>query len=141
MSKRLGIVALLALGVTLTFWASEVAAQKTKGKTRAAATKQLMKGVVQVNCAACGGALKTGPADDAAWETFTTQAAVLNEMSYVLMDDGRCPDAVWAGAAKQLREGSAAVMDAAGKKDLDAAREAFKNVTGACGACHKAHKG
>jgi cytochrome c556 len=61
-------------------------------------------------------------------------------MSYLLMDDGRCPDAVWAGAAKDLREGSAAVLAAAEKKDVESAREAFKKVTGACAACHKEHK-
>jgi cytochrome c556 len=47
---------------------------------------------------------------------------------------------VWAGAAKNLREGSAAVVEAAEKKDVAAARTAFKTVTDACVACHKAHR-
>lgn len=140
MSRRWTIMTVALALVLGAIWASDVAAQKTKGKTRAASTKQLMKGIVQPNCAGCGGALKTGPADDAAWETLATQAAVLNELSYVLMDDGRCPDAVWAGAAKQLREGTTAVIEAVGKKDVEAARAAFKTATGSCAACHKAHK-
>jgi len=57
------------------------------------------------------------------------------------MDDGRCPDAVWAGAAKTLREGSAAVLDAVGKKDAAAANTAIGTMTSACKSCHTAHKG
>jgi len=56
------------------------------------------------------------------------------------MDDGRCPDADWANAAKQLREGSAAVLAKSEAKDAAGAQEAFKAVTGSCGACHKVHK-
>jgi cytochrome c556 len=56
------------------------------------------------------------------------------------MDDGRCPDAVWAGAAKQLREGSASVVAAIEKKDIEAARAAFKTLTAACATCHNAHR-
>lgn len=56
------------------------------------------------------------------------------------MDDGRCPDAVWAGAIKSLREGSAEVLHAAKEKDIDATKVAFKKVTAGCGTCHKAHK-
>ena len=126
----------------LTVLGGSAVAQKTKGKTRAAATKYLMRGIQQPTCKGLGDLLKeAGPSDDKAWDTAACYASCLNEMSYLLMDDGRCPDGVWAGATKDLREGSAGVIEAAGKKDLDAAREAFKKVTGACGACHKAHKG
>jgi cytochrome c556 len=116
--------------------------QKTKGKTRLAATKYLMTCINQPNCAGLAGLLKDpGPADAKAWDSAIAQASVLNEMSYVLMEDDRCPDAVWAGAAKNLREGSAKVVAALEQKDLKGANEAFATVTGACGTCHKAHKG
>ncbi|HUY87456.1 MAG TPA: hypothetical protein VMV10_01850 [Pirellulales bacterium] len=116
-------------------------AQKTKGKTRPAATKQLMKGIVQPNCAGLGASLKDkGPADDEAWSLAETRAACLNEMSYLLMDDGRCPDGDWANAAKTLRAGSEAALKALAGKDLAAAQAAFKQTTSACAACHKAHK-
>jgi len=115
--------------------------QKTKGKTRPAPTKVLMKCIMAPNCGALGKLLKDGPADDAGWDTAVLHATVLNEMSYIVMDDGRCPDAKWAGAAKKLRECSAKVLAAAEGKDAEAARGAFKNLTTACAACHKAHKG
>ncbi len=140
-TRQLGLAMVLGLGIGLVFWSNGVEAQKTKGKERPAATKYLMRGIVQPNCAGIGGLLKeTGPADDKAWDTLACHASCLNELGHVLMDDGRCPDGVWAGATKSLREGTAAVLDAAGKKDLEAAKTAFKTVTDACGTRHKAHK-
>ncbi len=57
------------------------------------------------------------------------------------MDDGRCPDGVWAkGAGGTLRDGTVALLAAAEAKDADAANAAFKTVTSSCAACHKAHK-
>ena len=130
-----------AVGIGLISLCGSAWAQKTKGKTRAAATKYLMRGIQQAHCKGLGDLLKeSGPADDKAWDTAACHASCLNEMSYLLMDDGRCPDGVWAGAAKDLREASAAVLAAAEKKDLEGAQAAFKSVTGACGTCHKAHK-
>ncbi len=135
----------LAVSVAGLFWIStslnDAQAQKTKGKTRPAATKYLMRGVVRPSCASLGKLLKEGPADDKAWDTAACHAACLSEMSFALMDDGRCPDGVWAKAAtKNLREGSAAVLAAVEAKDLDAANAAFKTVTASCAACHKEHK-
>ena len=136
------IVAMVAVFMFVSQWET-ASAQKTKGKTRAAQTKYLMRGIMQPNCAGLGKILKgDGPADDKAWDTAECHASCLNEMSYLLMDDGRCPDGVWATAAKTtLRNGSAAALAAIQKKDVSAAQAAFKNVTQACGACHKAHKG
>jgi len=107
----------------------------------AAATKFLMRGITQPNCKGIGELLKaSGPADDKAWETLVCHASCLNELSFALVQDGRCPDGVWAGAAKSLGEGSGAVLAAAEKKDVEAARAAFKTVTDACKSCHDAHK-
>lgn len=132
----LGLVSSLLLG------ADAVLAQKTKGKIRPAATKQLMKGIMQPNCAGLGGSLKdSGPANDEAWALAAQQAACLNEMSYLLLDDGRCPDGDWAKACKTLQECSATALAAIEKKDAAAASAAFKAATGSCAACHKAHKG
>jgi len=115
-------------------------AQVKQGKARLIKTKQLMKGLVAANCGAIGEGLKAGPADDKAWEDLATKAALLNEASYVLMDDGRCPDAAWADADKTLREGSATLVTKLEAKDAAGAQEAFKAMTQACTACHKAHK-
>jgi cytochrome c556 len=131
----------LAFAVAGLFSAAPAEAQKTKGKTRPAETKYLMRGINQPHCAAIGGLLKDkGPADDKAWDTLACHASILNELSYVLMDDGRCPDKDWLGAAKDLRESTARVLDAARAKNLTDAQTAFKGVTGACATCHKAHK-
>jgi cytochrome c556 len=57
------------------------------------------------------------------------------------MEDGRCPDGVWANAAsKTLRQGSADALKAIEKRDVAAAKAAFGNLTGACKACHDKHK-
>ena len=142
MSKRtLSAVCVVAVIVGVLVCREALQAQKLKGKSRPAPTRQLMKGILQLNAGSLGAALKdAGPADDKAWEAAQTAAVVLNEASYILMDDGRCPDAVWAGAAKTLQEGSAAVMAALEKKDLEGSRAAAKTLMGACMACHKAHK-
>lgn len=115
-------------------------AQVKKGKTRLLLTKQLMGGLVQPNCKGLGDGLKDAPADDKAWAALATKAALLNEASFVLMADGRCPDADWAGAATKHREGSEALYKMIDAKDADGAQTAFKTMTEACGACHKAHK-
>ena len=132
-------VAVAAVGLVLLDQHS-AEAQK-KGKSRAAQTKYLMQGINQPNCAGLAKSLgKDGSIEDKAWETAVQQASLLNEMGYLLMDDGRCPSGDWAGACKTLKESSAAVLTAAEDKDADAARAAFKTLTGACAKCHKAHK-
>ena len=115
-------------------------AQVKQGKTRLLKTKQLMSGLVKPNCGGIAEGLKSAPADDKAWDELATKAALLNESSYTMMDDGRCPDGDWANAAKALREGSAAVLAKIEAKDAAGAQEAFKGVTASCAACHKAHK-
>jgi cytochrome c556 len=133
------LAAVAAVGLSLAFVSAE--AQVARGKTRAAETRFLMRGITQPNCKGIGELLKeSGPADDKAWETLTCHASCLNELSFSLMQDGRCPDGTWAGAAKSLGEGSAAVLAAAEKKDAEAARGAFKTVTTSCKTCHDAHK-
>jgi hypothetical protein len=115
-------------------------AQVQKGKKRAAETKYLMRGVVQTHCGGIAALLKKDAVDEKAWDTLACHASVLNELSYVLMDDGRCPDKTWASAAQTLRECSAKVLSAAQAKNADDAREAFKGLTAACASCHGAHK-
>lgn len=117
-----------------------VDAQVKKGKARSALTKQLMSGLIVPNCAGLGEALKQAPADDKAWSDLAVKAALLNEAGYLLMDDGRCPDADWAAAAKTLREASAEVLAKIEAKDHAAAKTAFEAVTKSCGECHKVHK-
>lgn len=87
------------------------------------------------------GANDAGPAKDEDWQNVEMRAALLNEASYVLMDDGRCPDAVWADAAtKKLRPASADLLAAAKEKNLENAKKAFGTLTGACKDCHTVHR-
>lgn len=130
-----GVVICMMVAISI-----EAAAQVKQGKTRLAKTKQLMKGLVAANCGALGDGLKTTPADDKGWDELAINAALLNEASYLLMDDGRCPDDAWANAATHLREGSATVLAKLDAHDATGAQEAFKVMTQACGACHKVHK-
>lgn len=130
------VLALVAVASVATF----ATAQIKKGKTRAALTKQLMSGIVKPHCGALGEGAKQAPTDDKGWEALATNAALLNETSYLLMDDGRCPDAEWANAAKALRAGTEAVLAKIEAKDAAGLATEFKAVTQACAACHKAHK-
>ena len=100
-----------------------------------------MRGITQPHCKGIAELLKeSGPSEEKAWETVACHASCLNELTFSLMQDGRCPDATWAGAAKSLGEGSSAVLAAAEKKDVAAARTAFKSVTDSCKSCHDAHR-
>lgn len=137
--KRLLIVAVPVLAVTLLL-AVGATGQVKKGKTRPLTTKQLMSGLVKPNCGGLGGALKEEPADDKAWEALATKAALLNEASYILMADGRCPDGDWKAAAETLRGCSGVILDKIKEKDLEGANKAFTAMTKACGACHSKHK-
>jgi len=131
----------LALAAVLVAAVGVAQAQVKKGKTRAMTTGQFMKQVIKPQCESLKKGLDAAPATEEAWAALAAQAAVLNEGSYVLMDDGRCPDGVWAEAAsKLLRQGSADVLSAVEGKDLAAAKEAFGRMTKACGTCHDKHK-
>ncbi|MBP88637.1 MAG: hypothetical protein CMJ64_18305 [Planctomycetaceae bacterium] len=136
--KKFLFVALPLLAVVMFSFAA--IAQVKKGKTRPLLTKQLMGGLVQPNCKDLGAGLKKAPADDKAWAALATKAALLNEASYILMADGRCPDGVWAGATKTLQECSDVVLKKIEAKDAEGAQGAFQAMTKACAACHKAHK-
>ena len=136
--KKFLLVGLSLLAVAM--FSVATIAQVKKGKTRPLLTKQLMGGLVQPNCKGLGAGLKEAPADDKAWEALATKAALLNEAGHILMADGRCPDADWAGAAKTLQECSAVVLKKIDAKDAEGAQKAFQALTKSCAACHKAHK-
>jgi cytochrome c556 len=130
-----------ALVVVAIGLAGVVDAQVKKGKTRPATTGQLMRAIMKSNCDGVKKGLDANPSDDKAWEQLGAHAAALNEVSFILMEDGRCPDGVWADAAsKVLREGSADLLKAVEAKDAAAAKSAFGAMTKSCKACHDKHK-
>jgi hypothetical protein len=138
---RRGFLGLVVLGLCWALSTQPSEGQVKRGKSRAAATKYLMRGVVAANCGALGKLVKAEPTDDKGWDTIACHASILNEASYVLMDDGRCPGKNWADACKTLREGSQKLIDAANAKQLESAQTAFKGMTAACSACHSQYKG
>lgn len=131
---------ILAAVAVLAAVAGVADAQVKKGKSRPATTKQLMAGIVQPNCAAIGAAVQAAPADDKAWEAIATNAALLHEISFTLMEDGRCPDAAWAGAVTAMRTASESLLAKAAAKDHAGLAAEFPKLTESCGACHKVHK-
>ena len=128
---------LLILGLV-----SNAVTQIQKGKTRPLMTAQWMEGVIAPHCKA----IKKGlwgqtPLEDKDWKKLAVNAAVLNESSYVLMADDRCPDEVWATAASEtLRIGSTELLKAIESKDVEAAKSAFSQIKKSCAPCHEAHK-
>ena len=132
--------ALIALAVLIAASASGIA-QVKQGKSRPLKTSQLMAGLVKPNCDALKkGLIDQTPSGDV-WEELSANAALINEASYILMDDGRCPDGVWADATtKKLREGSSALLKALEAKDHAAAKAAFGTLTQSCKGCHETHK-
>ena len=139
-SMKAALCAAVAIAIAVTT-TGVVQAQVKKGKVRAMKTAQWMKNVMKPQCEALKKGLDAGPASDDSWEALSVNAALLNEASYLLMDDGRCPDGVWADAAsKTLRQGSTDVLKAIKAKDVAAAKSAFSGITKACAACHEKHK-
>ncbi|HAM73167.1 MAG TPA: hypothetical protein DCM86_16140 [Verrucomicrobiales bacterium] len=137
--KSFLITAALTLGVA--GFVGLVDAQVKKGKSRPLTTGQLMKGTIKPHCEGIKKGLDANPADDKAWAEIALHAAILNEATYTLMDDGRCPDGVWADATtKAMRDGSADVLKAVEAKDVAAGKAAFGAMTRSCKACHDKHK-
>lgn len=134
-------MALVCMALILALTGGVVFGQVKKGKTRLMKTAQWMKGVMKPHCTALKKGLEAGPSNEDAWEELATHTALINEASYLLMDDGRCPDGVWADAAsKTLRQGSANVLKAIEAKDLGVAKTAFEAMTQGCAACHDKHR-
>lgn len=132
---------MVAAMVIAALGATALQAQVKQGKTRPAKTSQLMKGIVKPNCGDAKKLSDAGPANDDEWADLALKAALLNEVSFSLMDDGRCPDGTWADSTtKMLREGSANLMKAADAKDAAAAKTAMGTILKSCKSCHDAHK-
>jgi cytochrome c556 len=134
-----GIIALSGLAFTLS--SSQVTAQK-KGKSRPLTTAQLMSGLVKPQLVAIQGhvADEKTPEGEDGWKSLTTSIALLNESSYTMMEDDRCPDKIWADACQILRKATASGLKAAAKKDAAGVRESIAGIGASCKACHTEFK-
>ena len=80
------------------------------------------------------------PKSDKDWKAAGVHAAMMNEAGHILMQDGRCPDAVWAKACATLRDGSDKGAAGIKSKNLDDAKAGFKAMMASCKACHSEHR-
>lgn len=134
-----GIIALAGLAFTLS--SSQVTAQK-KGESRPMTTAQLMSGLVKPQLGSIKGHVddeKTPKGEDG-WKSLTTSIALLNEASFTMMEDDRCPDKVWADACQVLRKATEKGLHSAVKKDAAGVRESITGILASCKACHTEHK-
>jgi cytochrome c556 len=140
MKKRYVAVAVVASVAAVVALAGGSIAQVKAGKSRPLTTKQLMSGHVKPHVVALSDLLKgDGPADDAAWANAATHLALLNETSYTMMDDGRCPAQDWADACMMMRKGSATAIEKIAAKDLAGTREGVGTIMASCAACHSVY--
>ncbi len=138
MSIRSAIFTTLAVCLLAT---GAVTAQVKKGKTRLLQTEQLMEGLVKPSHAAIKKTLEAAAPTDDDWKAIAMHAALLNESTYTMMDDGRSPDTAWSDAAtKAMRQGSADLVKAADAKDQPGAKTALAALGKSCKACHEVHK-
>jgi len=115
-------------------------AKKDKG-ARPLKTSTVMKVVTKPHCDALKEIFKRGPKTSEDWDALIEHSEVLSEVSYILMEDGRCPDYVWEGAATQtLRNCAKAIIAASERRNVVVAQGAFEKLTEACTSCHDAHK-
>ncbi len=116
------------------------AANNKKGK-RPLKTSTVMKVVTKPHCDALKKIFEKGPKTSEDWDALIEHSEVLNEVSYILMEDGRCPDYVWEGAATQtLRNCATAIIAASERRNVVVAQGAFEKLTESCTSCHDAHK-
>ncbi|MDP6796076.1 MAG: hypothetical protein QF721_05955 [Verrucomicrobiota bacterium] len=138
--KKNAMYAATSIIMMAVFTCGSMMAQVKQGKTRPLKTGQLMKGLVKPNCTQLKKGLDAGPDSDKAWAELAMNAALINEISYTLMADGRCPDGTWAKANDTLRECSSAILKAVNSKNVEEAKKAFSAMVKACSTCHDAHK-
>lgn len=114
-------------------------AQK-KGKTRPLTTSQMMAGLIKPQLTALKEGLEAGPKDDDAWKAVATNAALLNESSYLMMDDGRCPDKIWSESCVMLKDATTGILKQVDAKNSAAALAGVDGVIASCKHCHAEHK-
>ncbi|MBI1310916.1 hypothetical protein GC176_06370 [bacterium] len=114
-------------------------AQK-KGRTRPLTTSQTMAGLIKPQLTILKEGLEAEPKDEDAWKAIATSAALLNESSYLMMDDGRCPDKVWSEGCVMLETATKDILKQVDAKNATAALAGVEGVVASCKHCHAEHK-
>jgi cytochrome c556 len=142
MNKTFAISVVLLLGLSLVAGLrtdDSLRADQKQEAARVLTIKQMMSGLVKPHKAALETALKEPPSGAESWDALIVSAALLNESGYILVDGERSLDKVWSDASQTLRNESAHLLAALKQHDYEASAAAFKQLTTACAACHKAH--
>ncbi|MEK6233824.1 MAG: hypothetical protein N2C14_03845 [Planctomycetales bacterium] len=139
--KKLLPAALILLGVAAACVELFPTAEgQEKGKTRPLTTHDLMEGVFEHHHESLAELLKGGLKDKRSVKVAVRNASLLNECSYILMADGRCPSAEWKEACDTLRHCSEVLIKKIQAQDVEGANGAFKAMNKSCAGCHKKHK-
>lgn len=129
----------LALGAVVVLSGVRPGAQPA-AEPRVATVSNLMEGVCKPNMNRIMASAAKAPGTDSEWHQLGVSAALMNEIGHVLMEAGRCPDAVWAQGAAELRAASAAISAAVEARDPAALKEHAPKVGASCKTCHDVHK-
>jgi hypothetical protein len=135
-----GLLKLGALALLVTATTATVPGQAQKRTGRLATTENLMVGMVHPNYLAIEDACKKAKVDPQAWKTLATNAALLNEAGYLLVDDERSLGKDWDNAAEELRTTTAAMLVQIDAHDMRGVATEIKAVGAACVRCHAAHR-
>lgn len=137
---QLGVLALLVAMIAATVPAQENPTQENPAKIRSATIEQVMVGMVHPNYLAIEKAAKEGRVDAQTWKTLATNAALLNEASFLLVDDGRSLGDSWEKAAAEMRGGSATMLAKVGARDKAGIASELKNIAKGCVNCHAEYR-
>jgi hypothetical protein len=118
---------------------SDVPAEAKK-KKRSLTISQMMSGLVKPKYVAIKEGLSKESISEDDWKALATHAALLNESSYSLMQDDRCPDGDWKEGAMILRKASNDALANIAKENAAGALKAVESMTLSCKKCHAAHK-
>ncbi len=130
--------AAVGLTVALAAWAE---ARSEKDAPRVASVLQLMEGISKSNMSRLQSVVGRGaPTSEEAWAGVAQSGALLNELSFLIVEAGRVRDEVWTDAAGSLRAASAELVTAADAKNFDAVKTAIGKLGAACKTCHDVHK-
>ena len=102
--------------------------------------KDIMAGIHKPAMDNVASIFKKAPETDEEWAKVALSARLINESGHLLMQNNRCPDAVWAKACSNLRAFTATYAKAAMKHDLAGAKAACAQIGASCKSCHDQHR-
>ena len=137
MNKVLRRFVLVALIATTT---AAVSAPMHKSRSRLATTRQLMEGMLHANYLAIENAATAVRTDVQSWNALAINPALLNEASYLIVEDDRSLGTSWDDAAEQLRAGSADMLAKIAAREKTGIESSLKVIAKACTDCHAAHR-